>query len=137
MQTTPPTLQNIVTIFEEWRTNKQKNNIQKAKIPKDLWKQVSELFDHYPLIEIRKALNLNPRQLAYRFKTYCNSKNSTKHTHNQHPTFIPINIKPNVEVESNFIGKVEIKRPNGTTIAIEHVNQTMLSTLLTQFMQGL
>ena len=44
MQATPPTLQDIATIFEEWRSNKQKNNIAKAKIPKDLWKQVSELF---------------------------------------------------------------------------------------------
>ena len=113
----------------------------KAKIPRELWEQVIRLFDYYPLTKIRKTLKLDSAQIKYRFKEYRNIKNSAKIPGtNQRPTFIPINIhQPNIEIEpnSNSIGKVEIKRPDGATIFIEHLNQKTLSTLLTQFMQGL
>ena len=137
-QETKLTLQEVSAKFEEWRINKQNNNITTAKIPNDLWQQVSELFDHYSLAKIRKTLNLNPRQLKSRFQKYRSNKNSVKTIKTKHPTFIPISIpQPKEETEPNFSGKVEIKRSDGATISIEHLNQHTLTLLLTQFIQGL
>lgn len=137
-QIIPLTLQDVKIKFEEWRTNKQNNHISKAKIPLELWQQVSALFGRYPLIRIRKTLNLNPKQLKSKFKKYQDNINPVKISSHQQPAFVPINIpQPNEEIEANPIGKLEIKRPDGAAIFIEHVNQKTLTMLLTQFMQGL
>ena len=133
------TLQEVSAKFEEWRTNKQMSNTTTAKIPNDLWQQVSQLFNHYSLTKIRKTLNLNSRQLKSKFQKYSsNYKNPVKTIKTKQPTFIPISIpQPKEEIEPNFIGKVEIKRSDGATISIESLNQHTLTLLLTQFMQGL
>lgn len=54
-QTMPLSLETVNAKFKEWRTSKQNNNITTAKIPNDLWKQVSELFDHYSLAKIHSV----------------------------------------------------------------------------------
>jgi hypothetical protein len=135
-QPSPLNLQTVSAKFEQWRINKKNNNLVQAKIPKELWQQVIELFGRYPLTKIRKTLNLDAKQLKSKFKQYHN-KNSVKAIKPKQPTFIPINISHSNQSEATeIIGKVELKRSDGAVISIERLNQNTFLSVLTQFMQG-
>jgi len=57
---------------------------------------------------------------------------------NKIPDFVEIKIaQPLEKNDTEFTGKVEIKRADGAAIFIERLSQQTLAHILTQFMQGL
>jgi hypothetical protein len=129
-------LQTVSAKFEEWRSFKKNNNLVQARIPKELWQQVIELFGRYPLTKIRKTLKLDIKQLNSKLKQYRN-QTSAKTIKPKQPTFIPINVPHHHQSEeTNVIGKIELKRSDGAIISIERLNQHTFLSVLTQFMRG-
>lgn len=115
------TLDSVQRDFELWRTTGKTR-----KIPDHLWDKALQLLEHYPIASVMKALHLSGNQIAtQRTARLTNSKSDA--------AFVELNI-PSVTPHAN-LSKIEIKRPDGTVLAIEPLTEHTLFQVLTNFTQ--
>ena len=134
-QSSVPSLKEVSDKFEQWRLTRA---TKRDKIPVELWQQVLPLVNKYHIGEISKVLRLCGGQikaLATKVKKQLQDSHTPVKTTLKPCDFVAINVPPAIEeIDTPFTGKVEIKRPDGVVILIEHLNQKALTQLLTQFM---
>ncbi len=131
-QSIAPSLKEVSARFEQWRSTRAK----RGKIPNVLWQQVLALLNIYSRSELCKVLKLSSGQIKTKMQLH--TADATVNINSKMRDFVAINI-PQVteEIDTQFTGRVEIKRPDGVVIFIERLNQQTLTQILTQFMQGL
>jgi hypothetical protein len=118
------TLDSVQRDFELWRTSRTTGKT--SKIPDHLWGKALHLLEHYSIASVMKALRLSGSQIsAKRTARITNSKSNT--------AFVELNIPP-LTPHANH-GKVEIKRSDGTVLAIEQLTEHVLFQVLNNFMQ--
>ena len=124
------TLETVMNNFTKWRSK----GSSKGKIPEYLWKQVLILLENYPATRVTSALSLSSSQVSKRRREHKGEKPT-----NIKSNFVEIPIpKPNhkaINISSSLGSRIEIKRPDGAMVAIEHLPEQVLTQILTKFMQ--
>ena len=121
-------LKEVKNNFEVWDSNKNTKN----SIPKDLLDQVSSLLDYFPVQKIIDELNLNPEQIRKIIEQKTDINSSPKFAE------IPIKKIPMLVDRENFNEnkvKIEILKPNLSSITIENLLQEDLFVILNKFFQ--
>ena len=127
------TINSVQHDFKIWRTSRSK----KGKIPDYLWDKTLKLLDHYPIGKVVMALGLSGSQvLAKRKKCEINS---TAVPLASSVNFVELNIPlatPYDTPTPNSFSRLEIKRSDGTVLAIERPTEQTLLQALNQFTGG-
>ena len=131
----PISLQEMKVRFEHWRSTR----VKRGKIPNALWQQVIFLTRKHSIYELSKVLRLNGTDIKSKMQLGA-SHPLTPHTKSStyQSSFLEINI-PLIEEDEVHLttGKIELKRPDGATVLIEHLDKRIVMQILTQFMEGL
>ena len=118
------TLDSVQRDFELWRASRTTGKT--SKIPNHLWDKALQLLEHYLIASVMKALRLSGNQIAtQRTARLTNLKSNA--------AFVELKVPP-ITPHANH-GKIEIKRPDGTVLAIEPLTDHTLFQVLTSFTQ--
>ena len=124
------TLASVQRDFKAWRSSRT----NRAKIPDDLWNKTLKLLDHYPISKVVRDLRLCGGQVSARRRQQSQA-NSTIFPVKNPVNFLELDLPPlnTMQISSN---RLEIKRADGTILAIEQLTEQTLMQILNQFMQG-
>ncbi len=128
------TIDSVQQDFKAWRTSRHK----RTKIPGDLWDKALKLLEHYPISQVVRDLGLNGGQVYAKRKQQTEANLNIASVKNP-VNFLEMNISPvgvpyNAHISRN---KLEIKRTDGTILAIEQLTEQTLMQILNQFVQGM
>ena len=124
-------LKEVNTKFEHWRSTRTK----RTRIPSVLWQQVLILLNKHSIGQLTKILRISSRQIKIKMKQY--SANPKHKTIGKSTDFIAIDVPSLEPLPPYILSKMEIRRPDGAVLVIEHLNPKLFSDILTQFMEDL
>jgi hypothetical protein len=128
------TIDSVRHDFNVWRTSRAK----KGRIPDHLWDKVMKLLDYYPIGKVASALQLSGGQVIAKREQF--KSHSTTMPVTTPVNFVELNM-PSVmhgcTPVANSSSRVEIKRSDGSVLAIEHLSEQAMLQLLNQFTRGI
>ena len=120
---TPLTLEQVQELFSHWRSTRTKI----GRIPSPLWDAVIHLIKDqgYPLQQVAFALGLSQQKIQLKMQPPPST-----------PDFIQVALPPSPQPSSPIPseGRIELTRPNGTTLKASGLDQHSLLSLVQSFL---
>ncbi len=119
------TLEAVCIELDHWRSTRKKS----GKIPDKIWAKTLKLLDRYSMNEVRQALRLSHTQLKNKLKQ------KDPFTLNSETPFYEIAVTSIKHQQTHIhLGtSIELKRPDGTILSIQHLSDRLLLNLISTF----
>jgi hypothetical protein len=123
------TLESLRVELDNWRSTRTKQ----GRIPDDLWTKAISLLGKYSMSQLSRELRVSNAQIRAKL----NLLNKPKSAASEPFIEVPIPSLKHESTEVNLGSRIEIKRADGASMVIEHLNEQSLSNLLSKFMRDL